>query len=341
MPVVFAWALEVDCASQGFLCHAACRASNGTVIVCEVPNGVGAGWVVVVNARQTFGTSRGLTLSFLPPAVTAITPAVLPTTGGTVHIIGTNFGSPNITFGSLSVTVASLPPDFADAQPCRVLAWNHTVITCVAPEGVLPLAAVTVTVAGQAMTVTLLSYQPPAFQYFNGTPMVDLPRCGSQGGCSMHFNGVNLGPRGLLRLILRDVDSGQSFVCNNTVAVGHALGSCTVPEGGGTALQLQLFNGGQNSSDTSPLGPSPLFSYLPPSLTGYTVVPFSSLSNSTGSYLGLHAPIAGGFMVLVHGSSLTTVPRVTIGSLPCVVNAATHSQVRCDCLSPVPRDSGR
>ena len=77
----------------------------GTVVTCEVPEGVGVGWVVYVYARQTVGYLRVQTLGFLPPRLSEATPAEMPTTGGVVTIYGANFGSPALVRRNISVTV--------------------------------------------------------------------------------------------------------------------------------------------------------------------------------------------------------------------------------------------
>ena len=302
-------------------------AKDGTRIVCEVPDGVGTDWVVTVYGRQTVGNFTGGAVGFQAPRVDAPgAPIVLPTDGGTVVINGANFGSPNLTFCRVVVSVQALPAP-RPPTPCPILSWNHTAITCLAPEGVLQGAVVTVSVGSQSAGAPLLTYDAPAFGVYNGIATLSAAPWGTEGGGPISFSGVNFGPPGLLRLILRDPSGVLPEVeCADMVTNGHRHGLCKVPPGAGAHLAMVLSNGGSNST----VGPDrPTFSYTPPNVTSVEVLPFTAPSNATGALLGLHAPVSGSFLVRATGSSFSLRPAVTIGGEACSIVNASHVVLVC------------
>jgi hypothetical protein len=305
-------------------------AATGTRVVCEVPDGVGRDWRVDVVARQTNGTSQFL-LSFEGPTldVDAGPVASLPTTGGSITLRGTNFGSANMSFLALRVTVASLPSP-ALPLPCNVTTWNHTTILCDAPVGVLPLAVVTVTVLNAATSAPLVVYNPPAFAVLNGTALVTAQASDSEGGGVVSFSGANFGPPGLLRLFIRDPSGGvPDMACENVTSVAHAHGQCVVPAGSGAGLLLILHNGGRGSDASV----APTYSYRPPAIQAAEVLPATAPNNDVGAALGLHAPVGGGFRVRVTGRSFSTAPSVHIDGEVCQVVNASHRSL--DCVAPM------
>ena len=302
---------------------------DGSLVVCEVPEGVGSGWYINVVARSVPNDKPfDRPFSFGAPAVALVTPAALPTQGNvSVTFEGSNFGAPFLWPSNASVAVYSLSS--SEPQPCVILAWNHSTIQCTAPEGVLSPAVVNITVANQTLLAPLLRYRPPAFSYFGSQPKGEFSPCESQGGCTISFQGVDLGPDDKLSVFLQHANTSERLVCKAPRARGHEFGRCEVPPGGGVGWRVVLFNGGSYSSVNGTLvQPTPTFSYLPPAVESYEVVPYSAPSNSSGSLLGLHAPVTGDFRVVLTGRSLTTLPEITIGGLPCRLRSASHTKAR-------------
>ena len=115
------------------------------------------------------------------------------------------------------------------------------------------------------------------------------------------------------------------WACQN-VSSDHTIAWCYIPPGGGRGLIFVLFNGG-SYSDLSGFG-APTFSYTPPTITSWSVVPYSAPTNITGAAFGLFAPISGSFRVVIRGESLTLKPTVQLNDLACGVVTASHTMVR-------------
>ena len=114
---------------------------NGTLRFPSLPGtGRNLSMWLFVQGQRPFSVPIA-TYSYTSPVVTAITPTVIPRSGGSIIITGDSFGTPRAT--DIIVVVGPLP-----CQDAVVV--NNTIITCVAPPGVGKDLAVTVTIGGQA-----------------------------------------------------------------------------------------------------------------------------------------------------------------------------------------------
>ena len=106
---------------------------------CASPPLVSAGryFDIVVSVSGVPSTYTQGQWTYQPPTVTSVSPSRLPSvpaTGAVLMIVGANFG---VVPGT--VTVGDR------LAACDAAGWSDAVITCVAPKGVLPAAAVVVT----------------------------------------------------------------------------------------------------------------------------------------------------------------------------------------------------
>jgi MYXO-CTERM domain-containing protein len=209
----------------------ACPVSSHTQTsaTCTLPAGQGAVPVVVSVGGQS---SPASIFTYDAPAITTVSPAVLPTTGGTLTLTGTNFG--------LSGTVT------VGGNACPVTSYSHTQIVCTAPAGVGTGLTITVTSGGQSGSSTV-SYAAPSLASVSAATKP------TQGGVAVTLAGSNLGASGATVT----VGGAPCPVTSQT----HTQVRCTLPPGQGTGLAVVLSVGGQSSNTLS-------FAYDPPVITG-------------------------------------------------------------------------
>ena len=151
--------------------------NNANQITCDIPAGVGAEDVTVVNPDGQSGTlSPGYTYQ-VAPAVTSITPnGGTPLGGNAVTITGTGF-------------VAGAGVDFGGNACGPVVVNSSTEITCTVPAGVLGAVDVTVTNADNQAGTLNASYTYQNAPTINAVNGVCTHRGTSGGGKQYHYNG--------------------------------------------------------------------------------------------------------------------------------------------------------
>jgi hypothetical protein len=190
-----------------------------TAITCTLPAGQGTNLPVVVTSAGRSSNS-GL-FSYNPPAITGISAASYPTSGGTlITITGSNFGLNH------SVTVGG--------QAAALQAGSsHTQVICTLPEGQGTNVAVVLTAGGQASPAAFINYNAPAITSIS-------PGNGpTSGSIPITINGSNFG-------ITPQVSIGGKPA--STVFIAHNRIVFTLPAGGGADRQLIVTTEGQVSN---------------------------------------------------------------------------------------------
>ena len=183
-------------------------ASYSTVsIACTVPPGVGAPWNVSIRG---YWISLGPRVGYAAPTIVAVSPQLLPITGGRITVMGSNFGPSQCAFaGPSRVDLALAQPPVAplaltfnasmggwspsaalvqSSVPCSVTQWTSDSIECEAPPGLDGSTTLRVTVGGQQLVGTgLVAYQAPAVLSFTTTGSV-----GTTGGALLSIVGTGL-----------------------------------------------------------------------------------------------------------------------------------------------------
>jgi MYXO-CTERM domain-containing protein len=247
----------------GRLCPVTLR--SPVVIECALPPGEGAdldidlyegpGPSVAVKAPQVF--------SYLPPSLTAITPAAPPATSGgaTLTLLGENFGL----FPSIFV---------GDAACSSTEQIDHNTARCVLGEGEGAGVPVTMTVAGQTSIAPLsLSFAAPE------VTQVTPASAPTSGGFPITLNGSNFGVAPTVTV------GGQDCPVDPAVS-GHGLLVCEVPPGEGAeavgvvnaAGQIAAFSFGYDPPSITSISPS-----SGPTRGGYVITLNGSNFSSTSS----------------------------------------------------------
>jgi len=190
---------------------------NDTVVVIAPPHAAGAVQVLVTT---TSGTSNSQPYTYVaPPAPTAtsITPAVGPTTGGTVFVInGTNLNTVT------SITFAGIPGTIVAVNPAG------TQLAGITPAGPAGGGTVAVVLTGPGGVAVV----PGGFTYFMAppppVPANIVPATGpAAGGTAFTINGTNLG--GVLGVLFNGVPA------TTVVATATTVTGVTPPGVAGTA----------------------------------------------------------------------------------------------------------
>ena len=253
---------------------AACPVSSHdqTQITCTLPAGQGSVPVVVTVGGQS---SPAASFTYNAPTVSSVTPTVLPTTGGTLTIQGSDFGT------SGTVTI--------DGASCAVTSHAQTQVVCSAPAGVGVGHVVTLTVSGQSASGSV-SYAAPTLSSLSASSRP------TQGGATVTLAGTNLGASGASVSI-----GGLNCPVSSQT---HAQVRCTLPEGQGTGLPVVLTVGGQASN-------SLLFAYDAPQITGLSpaVAPTSggslTIDGANFGVFGATVTVAGADCPVIGGSHTT------------------------------------
>jgi hypothetical protein len=218
-----------------------------SALVCSLPEGSGESLPVVVTVAGQI-SNNATTFSYLPPVITGVSPAVVPTEGGAITLTGLNFGP-----ASQLTTVAVMVGEF----PCGVLALvNHTSLTCQLGAGLGANLLVEVVVTGQSSVL-----YAPAFRITTtGSPSPDLlPRlsfeppaiarllypetCPTVGGFLLTVQGTNFGPGELQGRIMMEItrEGGVPEICRDAnVTMPHRELTCLVPRGVGREHTAQV-----------------------------------------------------------------------------------------------------
>jgi hypothetical protein len=214
---------------------------SGVFLVCTSVDGMGAALAVSGSVgNQAFVTNY--TLSYTTPQLTdaacvlanGTQSPVLPTTGCTVVLTGTNFG-PAVPSNqaSLALSVSGLPTIYVPASACT-MTTPHSVVRCSVGPGAGAFYALNFSVATAVAIVQtgVLSFAPPAPAVFVGnSPMSTL------GGESITVQGTSFGPAGtLVSVFYTDTNLGTRYNAACQVQSDTAIACQTVP---GVGAQLR------------------------------------------------------------------------------------------------------
>lgn len=275
---------------------------NTTRIVIMMPPGEGVNSVVIYQG----GIQRPgavLSLRFLAPVVTAVSPLSGPTAGGIVVTVnGANFG----VTGPL---VRFLGAGLANADAVCVLAGsrNHTTLRCSAPPGQGSALRISVTVGGQTVVAGFLfSYEAPVVA--SVTPV----RGATAGGDPVLVYGANFGLTCAVALV-RGLEV-VPFVPRNASggpASNHTHMHLYAPPADGIGWRVVVTVAGKASAG------GPAFAYDRPLLLAAS--PRSS-------------PTRGGARVEFRGRNFgrSEVPAaVYVAGRPCTAETHTHTALSC------------
>ncbi len=264
--------------------------SSATQIVATAPGGAaGTVDVTVTTPGGTSPTSPADGFSYVlgAPAVSGLSPASGPTTGGTsVTISGTNLaGASAVRFGTAAATITSS---------------SATQIVATAPGGAAGTVDVTVTTPGGTSPTS----PADGFSYVLGAPAVSglSPASGpTTGGTSVTISGTNL--------------AGASAVRFGTAAATITSSSATqivatAPGGAAGTVDVTVTTPG----GTSPTSPADGFSYV----LGAPAV--SGLSPASG-------PTTGGTSVTISGTNLAGASAVRFGTAAATITSSSATQI--------------
>jgi len=131
---------------RGIVCTDARDTLPNQIIVCRAGEGTGKLHSASLNMRGTLSASTGLNaFSYQPPNVTSVVP--LATRGGTMQILGTNFGASGTSAELLSVVIYK--PEPVNCTNARIGTNAHRELLCDFAEGSGGGYDVVVTVDGQ------------------------------------------------------------------------------------------------------------------------------------------------------------------------------------------------
>jgi hypothetical protein len=221
-----------------------------TTLTCRVPSGQGAPSIVDLSAFDQSSNLFSARVYANPTLSGAISPSTLPTSGGTITIAGSNFG----TFGSVSIgTFRCNPPTSAS--------WSNTQIVCRITGGEGANLPIVIGVSGSTTT------QSSAFSFQAPTISNVAPVAGSTaGGATLTLTGANFG-------IAPTVMVG-TWACQ-VVSVWFDSVVCTISEGRGTSLAITITVGGVVATASA------TFSYSAPAIDSIT----PTIGSTTGGYL--------------------------------------------------------
>jgi IPT/TIG domain/Tyrosine-protein kinase ephrin type A/B receptor-like len=182
-------------------------AYSHTGIICQVPEGGGAGQAIVLTVGGQVASSS--TFSYAPPTLVALSPDHGPTGGGVnITLIGTSF-----TRSSATVTVAG--------KDCPNKYQNHTHIVCELPAGSGQDVVVQVTASSQQSNQLLFDYDVPTISAVT-------PSNGPTGGnVSIVIDGQNLGDGTVITIggnacpLTADTQSSIRKVCQLPIGSGR------------------------------------------------------------------------------------------------------------------------
>lgn len=266
-------------------------------IVCTVPAGQGSSVpVTVTTAGQT---SNSTSISYVPPAITSITPATGPTAGGSlITLTGSNFGTaPSVTMDSTGISI---------------LSNTHTQVVFALPAGQGTNKAVRLNAGSQQSAAVLFSYNAPQI---NSITADSYP---TSGGTTLTITGSNFG-----------ISPTVSFGSGGATIIGaptHTRILCTLPAGQGTNQAVTVSAGGVSSNTLLVDYDAPeILSITPASAgtSGSTLITINGKNfglSGTVSIGGQNAPVtSGGYS---HNTITCTLPEGQGANLPVVVTSA-------------------
>eukprot|EP00899_Mesostigma_viride_P025809 jgi/Mesvir1/6412/Mv19504-RA.1 len=227
--------------------------------------------------------------------------SIVPTSGGTVVITGTGFG----TTQTLQLVVVGVVPcsNYSVTIP-------DTEITCTIGPGTGSSIAITVQVAG------VMSQEAYVFSY--GAPTVASVTSSTTAGGPITVTGTNYGPFG--PAFVTSVTIGGAACVNATVTVNHTVIQCNAPKGVGVNLDV-VVTISELGSNTSGAG---MYSYLPPAVTGAVSVSFGGgVTTLTGTSFG---PVGSAYL----GNVTVTSPDGLI-TFPCANPVVVTDSIAMNC----------
>jgi len=155
-------------------------AAGHDTLHCSTPNYEGRDLPVVVRVNgqiSAIASTNPIIYSYIAPIVTAISPALASTAGGSIITVwGTNFGTGGSGSNIALVPDLGSPPEETTipVPPANILSWNDTYITFTIPEGYGSRLFVTVYAGNQASTSAtatsaLFAYSPPSISSWRRT----------------------------------------------------------------------------------------------------------------------------------------------------------------------------
>ncbi len=288
-------------------CSPTCNFSQSGVylpstIDCVLSPGVGSEFDIQIRGiwvrLKSFGDAPSN--HYAPPVVLSVKPSVVDMSGGTLSIVGTNFGSwpaCGVT-ASLMLSTASTDPavfnpaldttgsvsvGFPPLQKVSVLCtspvWSPTLVNCTVPFGIDATATVSVSVAGQSGSLLdAIRFTAPEILFLIGAD--DVPAIG---GSEFIITGSSFPPPSSGFQVAVTVGA---VLCECDLASRSSTSvRCISPPGSGEAPVL-LHTASQRSAS------GPLLRYARPEIAGV------SPPEDVGSRL-----VEGGFVITVLGSN--------------------------------------
>lgn len=302
----------------GFPCTDVTFVNDHTSLTCVTSEGHGQNLIVSVSIGNQ-NIQAAPRFSYAPPVVQTLTlggdaQSARTTSGGVnVTLTGRNFGpNPGDSYDTsrFNIDIGSFPCD-------NVMYISHEEIWCVTPAGAGAQLTIGVTVSGQTNAG---QDKPLTFSYF--PPSVDNivspPNPSTEGGVVLEFVGENFGPSG--GKLEASVTIGEQYDCV-ILTRDHTRITCTVPEGFGQSLAVEVEVSGQTSGVVSER-----FSYGLPSLNTFICdrIPMTNQTTPchiTGSNFGNT------------NVNKDLVPVVSIGSgsdaVSCTVSSFSHTAIEC------------
>jgi cysteine-rich repeat protein len=278
---------------DGDECHISTETTNQ--IICEVPEGTGAANEVQV-VDDTGAPSNTRNFSYDAPSISSITPSSGPQLGGTrITIQGLNFG-PSSADSVRSVLVG------ATGESCTLVPGvaSHTEIQCVTPAGT-GSSDVMVAVDGQISNAQPFDYVPPP-----SLSSISPSSADTIGGSTLTIYGSDFKASGNTATV-----GGRS--CPATLESPTQI-QCTLPEGLGADLEVEVTADGQTGGDQ-------YFDYNPPLISSITPD---------------HGPTEGNVPITIQGSnfgpaSADAQRSVVVGTSACplVASSSGHSSIIC------------
>eukprot|EP01105_Mastigella_eilhardi_P003242 TRINITY_DN1417_c0_g1_i1.p1 TRINITY_DN1417_c0_g1~~TRINITY_DN1417_c0_g1_i1.p1 ORF type:complete len:1967 (+),score=307.88 TRINITY_DN1417_c0_g1_i1:76-5976(+) len=261
-----------------------------TLVVVEIPSVRDVSKPVLVELWSAGLTARYNFNNYLPPTISSA-PSRLDTTGGSLTLLGENFGG-----GSQQVAVT------LNARPCAVTATNHTHITCIAPAGVgAQLVSVRIGVQTMLSPVRLTIYNDPKI-----AGILDVP---TEGGVT-NIWGTNFGPDSsnvvTTLLDLAGTTVGRCSGRNHTSLMCHVEQVSGAVSGPSRALKVRICT----PVDCVETG---MFSV-----------------NLTGPEIDCDKPGGNSTTLKISGSSFDATGLVVdVSGAACVISNHTHTYIEC------------
>ncbi|MEO0017796.1 MAG: hypothetical protein RLZZ522_1079, partial [Verrucomicrobiota bacterium] len=258
---------------------------GGTDTSIVVSSPAGEGFNLDVKVIAAGSVSNAVSFSYLPPAISGLTPATGPTAGGsTITVIGSNFGlSPSVTIGG-------------NSAPSIVA--SHSQVVCTLPAGQGLNREVRVTVAGQASPPATFNYAAPAITSIS-------PATGTTaGGTQITISGSNFGTAPVVVF--------DGVTANPLAGSTHTRVIFTSPSGFGTGKNVALLVGDQLSNSLN-------FSYDPPSLASLSPTTGPTAGNIPITVVG--ANFGANPTVTIGGASAPILSQTADGTVICTLPA--------------------